>query len=159
MVTANDGRQALGVIDKIHPDAIISDVMMPEMDGLHFCKKIKQNIQTSHIPVILLTAKSETDQQLKGLEMGADDYVTKPFSIAVLEARLQNILRTRKRLREYYAAGKEIEPEKLTFNDLDEEFLKKAINIIENNLDEYNFSVERLSQDLGMSRSNLSILK
>ncbi len=155
VVTANDGRQALGVIDKIHPDAIISDVMMPEMDGLHFCKKIKQNIQTSHIPVILLTAKSETYQQLRGLEMGADDYVTKPFSIAVLEARLQNILRTRKRLREYYAAGKEIEPEKLTFNDLDEEFLKKAINIIENNLDEYNFSVEKLSQDLGMSRSNL----
>lgn len=155
VLTAHNGKEALSIIEDTQPVAIISDIMMPEMDGLHFCKKIKQNIQTSHIPVLLLTAKSETDQQLKGLEMGADDYITKPFSISVLEARLQNLLKARKRLRDFYASGREIEPEQLTFNDLDQEFLEKAIKIIEANLDEYDFSVEKLSRELGMSRSNL----
>lgn len=155
VITAFDGKEALALLADRHPDAIISDVMMPEMDGLHFCKKIKQNIQTSHIPIILLTAKSEISQQLKGFEMGADDYILKPFSIALLDAKVRSLLRTRDRLREYYKNTGEIEPEKLTFNHLDQEFLEKAIAIVESNLDEYNFSVEILSQQLGMSRTNL----
>ncbi|MGJ1434462.1 two-component regulator propeller domain-containing protein [Sphingobacterium siyangense] len=155
VITAFDGKEALELLSDKHPDAVISDVMMPEMDGLHFCKKIKQNIQTSHIPIILLTAKSEISQQLRGFEMGADDYILKPFSIAVLDAKVKTLLRTRDRLRNYYKNTREIEPEKLTFNHLDQGFLEKTIAIIESNLDEYNFSVEILSQELGMSRTNL----
>lgn len=155
VITAYDGKEGLAILENEQPDLIVSDVMMPELDGLHFCKRVKQNIQTSHIPVMLLTAKSDESQQLKGFEMGADDYIVKPFSIAILEAKIQGILRARKKLREYYASGKEVEPEKLTFNTLDEEFLKNAVSLVEENLDEYDFSVEKLSRDLNMSRSNL----
>lgn len=153
--TAGNGKEALKLLETYQPDLIISDVMMPEMDGLHFCKRIKQNVQTSHIPLILLTAQAETTQQVKGLEMGADDYVIKPFSIALLEAKVQRILRTRRKLREYYATSEEIEPGKLTFNTIDEEFLKKAIALVEQNMEAYDFSVDKFSRELGMSRSNL----
>ncbi|MBO9593997.1 MAG: response regulator [Niabella sp.] len=153
--TAANGRDALKLMETCQPDLIISDIMMPEMDGLHFCRRIKQNIQTSHIPVILLTARAETEQQIKGLEMGADDYVVKPFSIALLEAKVQGVLRMRRKLREYYAASKAIEPEKMTFNPLDEEFLKKAVALVEAQLDAYDFSVDKFSRALGMSRSSL----
>ncbi|MCD2422420.1 response regulator [Niabella pedocola] len=153
--TAGNGKGALKLMETYQPDLIISDIMMPEMDGLHFCRRIKQNVQTSHIPVILLTARAETAQQIKGLEMGADDYVVKPFSIALLEAKVQGVLRTRRKLREYYAASKAIEPEKMTFNPLDEAFLKKAVALVEEQLDAYDFSVDKFSRELGMSRSSL----
>jgi len=152
---AYNGEQALEVLDGQQIDLIICDVMMPELDGLHFCKRVKQNIQTSHIPVVLLTAKADTHQQIKGLEMGADDYVTKPFSINLLEAKVQNILRSRKRLKEFYSTSKEIIPENIAFNTLDEDFLRKAISIIEANLSESDFSVDKFSREIGMSRSNL----
>ncbi|WP_018625880.1 two-component regulator propeller domain-containing protein [Niabella aurantiaca] len=155
VAVAYNGKEALGKIEEQQPDLIISDVMMPEMDGLNFCRRVKQNIQTSHIPLLLVTAKTETAHQLKGLDMGADDYITKPFSISLLAAKVQAILRLRKRLRAYYADVKEVEPEKLTFNKIDQEFLEKAVSIIEDNLDAYDFSVEKLSRELGMSRSNL----
>ncbi|MGJ1386436.1 hybrid sensor histidine kinase/response regulator transcription factor [Sphingobacterium spiritivorum] len=153
--TATDGRTALGLLENNLYDIVLSDVMMPQLDGLHLCKRIKQNINTSHIPVILLTAKSETSQQLKGLEMGADDYVTKPFSPQLLKAKLLNILRSRRRLKEFYAASKEIIPENIAFNPLDEEFLKEAVAIIEKYLSDSDFSVDRFSREIGMSRSNL----
>ncbi|MGO4291827.1 two-component regulator propeller domain-containing protein [Chitinophaga sp. RAB17] len=152
---AYNGREALVRLDEEHPDLIISDVMMPELDGLHFCRRVKQNIQTCHIPVLLLTAKAETSQQIAGLEMGADDYITKPFSIALLEAKVQGILRIRRQLREYYSSSGEIIPEKITFNNLDEAFIRQAIAIVETNLLEYDFSVDKFSREIGMSRSNL----
>jgi len=153
--TAYNGEQALDVLDDQQIDLIICDVMMPELDGLHFCKRVKQNIQTCHIPVLLLTAKADTQQQIKGLEMGADDYVTKPFSMSLLEAKVQNILRSRKRLKEFYSSSKEIVPENIAFNTLDEDFLRKAISLIELNLSESDFSVDKFSREIGMSRSNL----
>lgn len=153
--TAADGQIALNYLEAEQFDLVLSDVMMPELDGLHLCKRIKQNINTSHIPVILLTAKSETSQQLKGLEMGADDYITKPFSPPLLKAKLFNILKSRKRLKEYYAENKEIVPENIAFNTLDEEFLKEAIAIIEKHLSDSDFSVDKFSREIGMSRSNL----
>ncbi|WP_235005344.1 hybrid sensor histidine kinase/response regulator transcription factor [Pedobacter nyackensis] len=152
---AYDGKEALGVLEEEQVDLIICDVMMPEMDGIHFCKRIKQNIQTCHIPVILLTARNETDHQIKGLEVGADDYVTKPFSIAILEAKLQNISRSRKRLKEYYSSSTDIIPENIAFNTLDEDFLRDAIAIIETHITESDFSVDKFSKEIGMSRSNL----
>jgi DNA-binding response OmpR family regulator len=152
---AFDGKMALVLMENQQFDMIISDVMMPELDGLHFCKRVKQNINTSHIPLILLTAKHETSQQIKGLEMGADDYVTKPFSTDLLAAKVSNLLRSRKRLKEYYSASKEVIPENIAFNTLDEEFLKQAISIIELHLSDSEFSVDRFSKEIGMSRSNL----
>lgn len=152
---AYNGKEALAKLEEQEPDLIISDVMMPELDGLHLCKRIKQNIQTCHIPVLLLTAKAETSQQIMGVEMGADDYVTKPFSISLLDAKVQGILRTRRQLREYYSATKEVIPEKITFNSLDETFIRQAIAIVETNLLEYDFSVDKFSREIGMSRSNL----
>jgi signal transduction histidine kinase/ligand-binding sensor domain-containing protein/DNA-binding response OmpR family regulator len=155
VTVAYDGQMALNLLEIQPFDLIISDVMMPELDGLHFCKKVKQNINTSHIPLMLLTARNETSQQIKGLEMGADDYVTKPFSTPLLAAKITNLLRSRKRLKEYYSAGKEMIPENIAFNTLDEEFLKHAIQIVEDHLADSEFSVDQFSKEIGMSRSNL----
>jgi len=152
---AFDGKMALDILEKEQFDLVVSDVMMPELDGLHFCKRLKQNINTSHIPVILLTAKTEVNQQIKGLEMGADDYITKPFSIEMLGAKIASLLKSRKRLKEYYGGSKEIVPQNLAFNTLDEEFLKEAIEIVEKYLADSDFSVDKFSREIGMSRSNL----
>lgn len=152
---AYNGKQALEILENNNFDLIISDVMMPEIDGIQVCKRVKQNINTCHIPVILLTAKNETQHQIKGLEAGADDYVTKPFSMSLLQAKVQSILKSRKRLREYYSESKEIVPENIAFNTLDEEFLREAIAIIEKYLSDSDFSVDKFSREIGMSRSNL----
>jgi signal transduction histidine kinase/ligand-binding sensor domain-containing protein/DNA-binding response OmpR family regulator len=155
VTVAYDGMMALELLELQQFDIIISDVTMPELDGLHFCKRVKQNINTSHIPLMLLTARTETSQQIKGLEMGADDYITKPFSTNLLAAKVANLLRSRKRLKEYYSAGKEMVPENIAFNTLDEEFLKQAIQIVEEHLADSEFSVDKFSKEIGMSRSNL----
>lgn len=155
VTVAYDGQMALDLLEVQPFDIIISDVMMPELDGLHFCKRVKQNINTSHIPFMLLTAKTETSQQIKGLEMGADDYITKPFSTQLLALKISNLLRSRKRLKEYYSASQELIPENIAFNTLDEEFLKEAINIVEEHLADSEFTVDVFSKKIGMSRSNL----
>jgi signal transduction histidine kinase/ligand-binding sensor domain-containing protein/DNA-binding response OmpR family regulator len=155
VAVAINGQIALEMLEVEQYDIIISDVMMPELDGLHFCKRVKQNINTSHIPVMLLTARNETSQQIKGLGMGADDYVTKPFSTSLLAAKVANLLRSRKRLKEYYSTRKEMVPENIAFNTLDEEFLKQAITIVEEHLADSEFSVDKFSREIGMSRSNL----
>lgn len=152
---AFNGDDAVKIVEDGGIDMIISDVMMPGIDGIQFCKKIKQNILTCHIPVILLTAKNETTNQVKGLEAGADDYVTKPFSVPLLEAKVQNIIRSRRRLKEYYSSATEIIPENIALNTLDEEFLRNAIHIIEESLIDPEFSVLKLSRKIGMSRSSL----
>jgi signal transduction histidine kinase/ligand-binding sensor domain-containing protein/DNA-binding response OmpR family regulator len=155
VTVAYDGQMALDLLEVKQFDIILSDVMMPELDGLNFCKRVKQNINTSHIPFMLLTAKTETSQQIKGLEMGADDYITKPFSTQLLAVKIANLLRSRKRLKEYYSASKEMVPENIAFNVLDEEFLKQAITIVEEHLGDSEFSVDQFSKEIGMSRSNL----
>ncbi|WP_353132349.1 two-component regulator propeller domain-containing protein [Pseudopedobacter sp.] len=152
---AYNGKEALEILEEQSFDLIISDVMMPEIDGIQVCKKIKQNINTCHIPIILLTAKNETQHQIKGLEAGADDYVTKPFSMSLLYAKIQSILKSRKRLKEFYSESKEIVPENIAFNTLDEEFLRQAIATIEKHLSDSDFSVDKFSREVGMSRSNL----
>lgn len=152
---AYTAQEAFQRVEEQSPDVIICDVMMPGTDGIQFCKKIKQNIITCHIPLILLTAKSEPAHQVKGLEAGADDYVTKPFSLPVLDAKVQNILRSRRRLKEYYSSATEIVPENIALNTLDEEFLRKAIEIVESSLSDPEFSVQKFSRNIGMSRSSL----
>ena len=129
--------------------------MMPVMDGIKLCKNVKQNIRTCHIPVIILSAKSETKDQMEGLQMGADDYIPKPFSLAILTTKIQNMMRTRRRMLERYSKSLEVEPEKITFNAMDEALLKRAVAIVEKNMDNSEYSVDELSDDMAMSRATL----
>jgi len=154
---AGNGEEALISVNEKQPTLIISDVMMPVMDGVSFCKKIKQNIKTCHIPVILLTAKSAVEDQIEGLGMGADDYITKPFVMNLLEVKIGNVIKTRKRLKEFYSKSLDIQPDKMAFNNLDEELLKKAVEIVEKNLSEPDLSVDFFAREMGMSRSNLHL--
>ncbi|MGL5786077.1 MAG: hybrid sensor histidine kinase/response regulator transcription factor [Bacteroidales bacterium] len=157
VLKAENGEEALKLMKNQLPDLIISDVMMPVMDGFKFCKAVKQNIKTCHIPVIMLTAKTNIEEQKTGLEMGADDYLSKPFVFSILSAKVHNLLKMRERIRSYYANSEQIEPEKITFNAMDEEFLRKAIDIVQKNLDNVEFTVDEFSRELAMSRSSLHL--
>lgn len=135
------------------PDIIISDVMMPEMDGLEFCRRLKLDERTSHIPVILLTAKQSDESRVEGYETGADAYLTKPFSSVVLQAQIQNLLEQRQRLRELFRKGTDIEIKKVAINSTDEIFLNKVIQHIHENLEDEEFNINALAELLNMSRS------
>jgi YesN/AraC family two-component response regulator len=152
--TAGNGKKGLGTaIDKM-PDLIVSDVMMPEMDGFELCNRVKTDERTSHIPVILLTAKSGEENKITGLEQGADDYIVKPFSAKELQARVKNSIIQRQKLREKF--GKEldtIEPESIAVSPMDRTFLKKAMAIVEQNMHDPEFGPGLLVRGLGMSRS------
>ena len=154
---AKNGEEALALLKENAPDIVITDMMMPVMDGLKLCAAIKQNINTSHIPVIMLSAKTDSKDQMDALKTGADDYITKPFSLSVLIAKIQNILRTYHRVQDKATKSMEIAPEKISFNALDEQLLKKAISVIERNLDNSNFSTEEFAEEMNMSRSNLHL--
>lgn len=137
------------------PDLIISDIMMPGTDGLEFCRQIKSNLQTSHIPVILLTAKVSKQNKIEGLETGADDYVTKPFDFAELSARIKNLIEQRKKLKEKFSKEVKIEPDAVTVNALDKEFLEKALAVAEKNIFNLNFDLESFAKEMFLSRSQL----
>ena len=134
------------------PDLIISDVMMPEMDGLTLCGKLKTDERTSHIPVILLTAKTTTANQINGLEMGADLYLTKPFSIHILELHMRNLLSAREKMRQKFSQELVIQPRRVVVNTLDEQFIEKAISFIEERMDDPEFGVQMLSTHMAMSQ-------
>ncbi|WP_430812962.1 MULTISPECIES: hybrid sensor histidine kinase/response regulator transcription factor [unclassified Carboxylicivirga] len=155
--TAGNGKEALELIYKQEPNLIISDIMMPEMDGLSFCKILKQNVKTCHIPLILVTAKNSVDDQIKGHELGADDYVVKPFEMNLLEAKVKNLIKTRVRLKELYSQSTSIKPEAIAFNNLDKELMHKALGIVEKHLQDAEFSVNLFAREMGMSRSNLHL--
>ena len=157
LIEAENGQKALELLKDNDVDLILSDVMMPIMDGIKLCKLIKQNLRTCHIPVYLLSAKVDIKYQLKGLQVGADDYIPKPFSMEVLVAKILNMLRTRYRIFERYSKTLEIEPEKITNNVMDEEVLKKAIAIVEKNMSNVEFSTEQFASEMNMSRSNLHL--
>lgn len=152
---ADNGIEALESVRKSEPNVIVSDIMMPEMDGLELCKKIKNDINTCHIPVLLLTAKADVSDNIKGVETGADDYVAKPFSPELLLARVASLIENRRRIIEKFNSGEGFIPASVTKNPLDEAWLGKIMTIINNNIDNEAFSVEELGQSIGMSRSNL----
>lgn len=154
---ANNGEEALEILKEHEVDIIVTDVMMPVMDGIKLCKSVKQNIRTCHIPVIILSAKTDVKDQMEGLQVGADDYIPKPFSLAVITAKIQNMLRTRRRMLEKYSKSMEVEPEKITFNAMDEALLKRAVAVVEKNLDNIEFSTDEFARDMNMSRSNLHL--
>ena len=155
ILTASNGKKALEILKSESPDLIISDVMMPEMDGLQLCNAIKTDIRFSHIPVILLTAKVGEQYQIEGLEHGADDYVAKPFSMEVLKIRISRIISESIARRGIFNSEIKIEPSRITITPLDQQFIQKAISSVEANICNPDFSVEKLASDLNMSRGYL----
>ncbi len=149
---AMDGEVGLEKAIETSPDLIISDVMMPKMDGIEFCKRLKTDLRTSHIPIILLTARSSMAFKLEGIEHGADDYISKPFSAKYLIAKINNILKQKDIMKSYYARQTILEPQRIEVESVDEKLLKKAVEYILNNLENPALSVENLSKELGLSR-------
>jgi signal transduction histidine kinase/ligand-binding sensor domain-containing protein/DNA-binding response OmpR family regulator len=135
------------------PDLIISDVMMPRSDGLELCQKLKQHPKTSHIPVLLLTARTAETHELEGLGMGADDYVSKPFNPTLLHAKADALLRNRRKLHEFYQRRILLQPTEIVVADADREFLEKAMQVVEQHLGDAEFSVQVLVRELGLSSS------
>ena len=155
ILIAENGKKGLETALSEIPDFIISDVMMPEMDGFELTRMLKTDQRTSHIPLILLTARDSDASQIKGLETGADDYLIKPFKAEVLRTRIKNILQTRKKLREKFLLDALAEPRDLTTTNTDELFLLKAIRIVEDNISNPEFSVDLFVTEMGMSRTQL----
>ncbi|MFT4644682.1 MAG: signal transduction histidine kinase/ligand-binding sensor domain-containing protein [Planctomycetota bacterium] len=154
VLEANNGKEGLEITIKEIPDIIISDVMMPELDGIEMCKKIKKNILTSHIPVLMLTAKSGEEFSNKGLKVGAWDYISKPFNSAQLLQKVKNIIKTRNNYRQYIAEGSSGKTES-HYVSYDQKFVANLVDIVKKKMSEPNFSVQELSEELGLSRMQL----
>ena len=155
VLTANNGKEGLDLAIKNIPNIIICDLMMPIMDGVEMCKTLKTDVNTSHIPVIILTAKSGIENEKEGLETGADEYLLKPFDVDLLKLRLNNILRTKQQWIQKFKTNSSSKPWKELSNKLDQKFIEKSIEIVKKNLDNANFSVEQFALEIGMSRSAL----
>lgn len=155
LLEASNGKEAWRKIVDCLPDIIISDVMMPEMDGYELCEKVKNDVRTSHIPLILLTAHTAQEQELHGLEIGADDYITKPFNLDILTLRIQKMLELRAYRQQRFKNQITIQPADITITPLDEKLISSAIKLVEEHISDNEFSVERLSKELGISRVHL----
>jgi signal transduction histidine kinase/DNA-binding response OmpR family regulator len=155
IIEACDGKEGIAKAIGNLPDLIVSDIMMPEVDGIELCRQVKSNPNTSHIPIILLTARMSEQKKLKGFETGADDYITKPFSFEMLESRMNNLIEQRERIRNSFQQHFKIEPGEIGITSLDEKLIEKALKLVENNMSNSDFSVEKLSRELGMSRVHL----
>jgi signal transduction histidine kinase/ligand-binding sensor domain-containing protein/DNA-binding response OmpR family regulator len=155
IMEAEDGQIGyLKAIEQI-PDLIVSDIMMPKMDGFKLCEKIKTDQRTSHIPIILLTAKASEKSKIEGLEIGADDYITKPFEIKELQIRIRNLIEQRRQLRMYFNRKAGLKPEEIVTTSADKEFLKKAMTILEENISNPNFGVDKFSRKIALSKLQL----
>ena len=135
---------------------IISDVMMPMMDGFQFCAEIKKDKRTSHIPVILLTAKASGESKIEGLETGADDYLTKPFDTRELKVRINNLIEQRRRLQEKFRREITVSPRDIAVTSIDEQLVQRAINVIEKNISDPNFDTSTMAKEVGVSRMLLN---
>ncbi len=155
ILTANDGEEGLKIALEQSPNLIISDLMMPKMDGIEMCKKIKSDIRTSHIPVIILTAKAGLENEKESLETGADEFVLKPFNTEILKLRIENILRTKQQWIQKFKSSSSSRTFKKLSNKLDQEFLEKCIRLVKKNIDNSEFSVETFCLEIAMSRSAL----
>jgi DNA-binding response OmpR family regulator/anti-sigma regulatory factor (Ser/Thr protein kinase) len=152
---AVDGRDGMDKAFEYVPDLIVSDVMMPEMDGFELCNKLKKDERTSHIPLILLTAKADIKDKIEGLETGADDYIMKPFDAKELQVRIKNLIEQRKKLRERFSIEATIPIKKGKYSQIDGQFLKKVMGVIEKHISESEFSLDDFSKEIGMSRLQL----
>jgi signal transduction histidine kinase/ligand-binding sensor domain-containing protein/DNA-binding response OmpR family regulator len=152
---AENGKIGLEMAKKYTPEIIISDVVMPIMDGIELCSHLKNNIQSCHIPVILLTARDLVENWIEGLETGADDYIPKPFNFKILQIKIRNMIESRRKLKQRFAEPEEIFPGDTTTSSLDENFLKKAFDILEKNYTNQYFSVEQFAKEMFVSQSLL----
>lgn len=152
---ATNGEQGLEKARREVPKLVVCDVMMPVMDGLEFTKRLKEDTATSHIPVVLLTARSLSEQRKEGYDTGADSYITKPFSGQVLLSRIENLLRSRIMLRSVFAGDKQETEEEEKLNEADKTFVGRLRTAIQENLGDSDFSVERLGEEIGLSRVQL----
>lgn len=155
--TADDGKDGLMMVHQYQPDLVICDIMMPRMDGFEFCRLLKSDMQISHIPVILLTARDNPESQSTGYKLGADFYLSKPFDDDVLLAIIRNLLWNREQIKSYYrnAGSVTIVPKDQTFSNADEQFLLKLNKLIQDNVDNPDLDVKYLTVELGMSRASL----
>ncbi|MBN1820139.1 MAG: tetratricopeptide repeat protein [Prolixibacteraceae bacterium] len=155
VLEARDGEEGFEKSKECIPDIVISDIMMPKLTGLQMIDKIKNDITTSHIPVILLTAKNDLGTQLSGYEKGADDYISKPFDSELLKSRVENLLRLRSQLVEKFSKQFHLQPREITIEDADRKFLQKTIDLIEENISNPDLCVDLLALKLNVSRTQL----
>ena len=155
VLTSNDGKEAMDKAVSYLPDIVISDVMMPNIDGIELCKMLKEKELTSHIPLILLTAKSGDYNEISGLQSGADDYITKPFNPKTLLVKIKNIIDGRRLLQDRYKKDTVFKPKNIAVNSLDEIFLNKVKAILDLHLNKPDFNPDFFSRELGMSRMQL----
>lgn len=155
VLTASNGAEAMDILNTANIDIVISDVMMPEMDGLELCRALKSNIETSHISILLLTAKNSVDDRIECYNAGADGYISKPFDLKVLEARINNFITNKKDKQQEFKSNVEINISTLEYPSLDEQFLNHAIEIIEKYLSETEFDINTFAEHLNMSKSSL----
>jgi len=155
VLVAFNGQEALEQLRKNDVNIVVSDVMMPIMSGTELCNRIKTNIQWSHIPVILLTARTAEEYQLEGLELGADDYLTKPFNFNLLKLRIRKFLEWTEKCHLSFSQKMDVSPGEITITPLDEQLIEKAIKVVEEHISDTEFSVEELGAEVGLSRSHL----
>lgn len=152
IMEANDGIVGLDKATENIPDLILTDLMMPRMDGVEMCNKLKTDERTSHIPVIMLTAKAEEEDKLAGLETGADAYIIKPFSMKEVKLRVRKLIEQRNKLRDRFSREITLEPKDIAVTSVDEKFLQNAMTVIEEHMDDNEFEVRKLQDEVGMSR-------
>ncbi len=152
---ARDGAEGIEKAEEIVPDLILTDVMMPKKDGYEVCRTLKRDEKTSHVPIILLTAKAESQDKLEGLEIGADDYLIKPFEPKELLARVRNLISLRRKLRDRFKASVPLKPGEIAITSMDDAFLKKVMAAIEQHMGDEHFHIDELGALVGMSRRQL----
>lgn len=155
VLVAYNGQEAVELLKKHDITVVVSDIMMPVMNGTELCNRIKTNIQWSHIPVILLTARTAEEYKMEGLEMGADDYLTKPFNFNLLKLRIRKFLEWTEKCHASFSQKMDISPSEITITPLDEQLIEKAIKVVEEHISDTEFSVEELGSAVGLSRSHL----
>jgi DNA-binding response OmpR family regulator len=155
VLEAANGVEGWEIALKTIPDIVISDVLMPDMDGYEFCRKIRKDERTSHIPVLLLTALGSREHEIEGLSYGADDYITKPFDLIILQTKIENILSVRQSLKQKYTSEILLQPRNVILSSPDERFLQKAIDVIEANIADPDLDIERFALEIGVSRMQL----
>jgi DNA-binding response OmpR family regulator len=152
---ATNGKEGWEKVKQLNPDLVVSDFVMPLMDGVQLARKIKTETQTAHIPVILLTAMGSEEKQLEGLKAGVNDYITKPFTFEILASRIRNLLSQQELLQKRFQKQIEVNPSEVTITPVDEKFLKQALEVVEKYMDKPDFSVEDFSREMYMSRKAL----
>ncbi|MGS0523941.1 ATP-binding protein [Zobellia nedashkovskayae] len=152
---AENGKQALKMAKSLMPNIILTDILMPVMNGTEFAEKLKTDKETSHIPIVMLTAKASEESEIENLKMGVEGYIRKPFDMELLQLTLSNILKQRDELRKQFTRNITLQPTEITVTSVDESFLQTAIEIVEKHMMNTDFNVEMLVKEMGYSRSNL----